>query len=65
MNNFMCGWMVGFMMALVGPLFAADLVIPRSSAERCLVAGENGLPDQTLHEDKRCKSGLRWIYVRP
>ena len=43
---------------------AADLAIspPAKPPERCLITGENPDPGQTLHVDKRCKSGLRWVY---
>ena len=37
---------------------------PARPPERCLVTGENPDPGQTLHVDKRCKSGLRWVYQR-
>lgn len=44
---------------------AADLAIPRSKPpERCLVTGEQPAPGQTLHVDKRCASGLRWVYQK-
>ena len=51
---------------------AADLPLPKPRPgaavisvmppERCLITGENPDPGQTLHVDKRCKSGLRWVY---
>jgi hypothetical protein len=50
--------------------FAAELPIPHPPhpaavpAERCLTPGEEPLAGQTLHADKRCKSGLRWIFAR-
>ena len=48
-------------------LLLAYLAIPPlypKPPERCLVTGENPSPGQTLHVDKRCKSGLRWVYER-
>ena len=59
--------------------FAADLPLPKprpvvaapviekpvkKPAERCLIAGQEPAPGQTLHVDKRCKSGLRWVFQR-
>ena len=50
---------------LVHDARAADLAIPRPRPpERCLITGENPDPGQTLHVDKRCKSGMRWVYER-
>lgn len=45
---------------------AADLAVPAPAKppERCLITGENPDPGQTLHVDKRCKSGMRWVYER-
>jgi len=44
---------------------AADLAVPKPKPpERCLITGENPDPGQTLHVDKRCKSGLRWVYQK-
>lgn len=43
---------------------AADLPLPKLRPERCLVTGEEPSTGQTLHVDKRCKSGLRWVYQR-
>jgi hypothetical protein len=38
--------------------------IPATLPEKCLVTGEEPASGQTLHVDKRCKSGLRWVYQR-
>lgn len=43
---------------------ATDLPLPAKPAERCLTPGEQPSAGQTLHVDKRCKSGLRWVYER-
>ena len=50
----------------IGKASAADLAVPPPAKppERCLITGENPDPGQTLHVDKRCKSGLRWVYQR-
>jgi hypothetical protein len=61
-------------------VFGADLPIPRVRPatplpktftpnvsippERCLKTGENPSAGQTLHVDKSCPSGLRWIFAR-
>lgn len=66
--------LLGIAALFVPKVHAADLplpkprpaaaVIPVMPPERCLVTGENPDPGQTLHVDKRCKSGLRWVYQR-
>jgi len=58
---------IAFLVGTIGmKVFAADLPIPkpRSVPERCLVTGEQPAPGQTLRVDKRCASGLRWVYQR-
>lgn len=63
MNSFMCGWMVGFMMATIGMAFATDLPVPpKHKPELCLQTGRQPYPGQTLKADKSCPSGLRWVY---
>jgi hypothetical protein len=51
-------------------VFGADLPVPHpphpasAPPERCLKTGENPSPGQTLHVDKSCPTGLRWIFAR-
>jgi hypothetical protein len=60
------GGLVAGIVALMHKAHSADLAVPlpKPRPERCLITGENPDPGQTLHVDKRCKSGLRWIYER-
>ena len=78
MRNFLSlaiGFLLGAALFSMSPhsrAFSADLPLPKprtaavnipvSLPERCLITGENPDPGQTLHVDKRCKSGLRWVY---
>ena len=80
MRNFLSlaiGFLLGAALFSMSPhsrAFSADLPLPKPRPgaavisvmppERCLITGENPDPGQTLHVDKRCKSGLRWVYQR-
>ena len=64
MNNFMCGWMIGFMMATIGMALAADLPVPKKPPELCLERDKKPYPGQTLQTDKTCPTGLRWIFQK-
>ena len=44
-------------------VFAADKSVVKYKAELCLQNGRNGFSGQTLKPDKKCKSGLRWVYL--
>ena len=35
---------------------------PLRAPETCLETGKAPASGQTLHADKRCKSGFRWVY---
>ena len=57
--------LLGFTIMGIGQqVFGADLALPKKPAERCLTPGENPSPGQTLHTDKSCKSGMRWVFQR-
>lgn len=48
---------------------AADLAIPKAKVipaplEHCLETGHEPLAGQTLHADKSCKSGMRWVFQK-
>ena len=62
MIAFLLGWYVG---AAMHKVYAADLLLPaKHYPEACLEPGKEPAPGQTLHTDKRCKSGMRWVYQR-
>ena len=46
------------------PVPERPVAAPTTPSEKCLKAGEEPSPGQTLHVDKSCKLGLRWIFAR-
>jgi hypothetical protein len=44
-------------------VFAADIPTVKYKPELCLQKGKQAYPGQTLKPDKKCKSGLRWVYL--
>ena len=44
-------------------VFAADKSIVKYKTELCLQKGKQAYPGQTLKPDKKCRSGLRWVYL--
>ena len=44
-------------------VFAADIPMVKYKPELCLQKGKQAYPGQTLKPDKKCKSGLRWVYL--
>ena len=46
-------------------VFAAEIHVSmvKYKPELCLQKGKQAYPGQTLKPDKKCKSGLRWVYL--
>jgi hypothetical protein len=76
--RYILAFIIGFaLMGVSMRVRAADLPIPHprpmtvpipdrpiaAPSEKCLKAGEEPSPGQTLHVDKSCKLGLRWIFA--
>jgi hypothetical protein len=63
--RYILAFLLGFAIMSIGmKVRAADLALPKKPAERCLTPGENPSPGQTLHTDKSCKSGMRWVFQK-
>lgn len=48
----------------IGKLQAAYLPLPKKKFELCLQAGRDTYPGQTLHTDKTCSTGMRWVFQK-
>jgi hypothetical protein len=69
--RYILAFLLGFaLMGIATNVKAAELPIPHPPhpsalpPERCLKAGENPSPGQTLHTDLTCPTKLRWIFAR-
>jgi hypothetical protein len=63
--RYILAFLIGFaIVAVAMKVHAADLALPKQKPELCMQSGREPSPGQTLHADKTCPSGMRWVFQK-